>query len=217
MHLELLVEEPSAEAALSELLPKIVGVQVTWAIHVHQGKRDLLTKLPNRLRAYARWLPRDWAIVVLVDEDREDCLELKGLLQHSAEGAGLSTTARPGPGHSIQVVNRIAVEELEAWFFGDVEALRNAYPGVPATLAGKSKYRDPDAITGGTWEALERVLQRAGYFRGGLAKIEAARCIARVMEPSRNRSRSFCCFRDALAALPSSQSPSRPSDKGNGQ
>ncbi len=97
-------------------------------------------------------------------------------------------------------INRIAVEELEAWFFGDVGALVAAYPGVPETLDRRAKYRNPDAIAGGTWEALERVLQEAGHHGGGLAKVRAARDIAAHMDPGRNRSRSFQVFRDAIVA-----------------
>jgi hypothetical protein len=200
-HIELLVEEPSAEAALSELLPKIIGDRATWTIHPHQGKKDLLTKLPSRLKGYASWLPQDASIVVLIDEDRENCRRLKQRLEKAAVDARLSTSNARSRGGRIQVVNRIAVEELEAWFFGDVEALMQAYPRIPATLSQKSRYRDPDAILGGTWEALERVLQKAGYFKGGLPKIEAARSIARKMNPQHNRSRSFCCFRDSLITL----------------
>jgi hypothetical protein len=201
MHIDSLVEELSAEAALSEILPKILGGGASYAIHVHQGKRDLLKKLPDRLRGYAKWLPADWRIVVLIDNDADDCLKLKGVLEESARAAGLRARSDKNRRTGIQVINRIAVEELEAWFFGDVEALCAAYPRVPATLAQRAKYRNPDAITGGTWEALERVLQRAGYFKAGLAKIEAARSIARHMDPERSRSRSFCCFRNAPASL----------------
>ena len=93
------------------------------------------------------------------------------------------------------------MEELEAWFFGDVEALVAAYPRVPRTLERWKDYRDPDAIRGGTWEALGRVLQRAGYFPGGLAKKAAARTIATHMNPERNRSRSFRLFLDTLREL----------------
>jgi hypothetical protein len=200
-HIELLVEEPSAEAALIELLPKIIGGSATWTIHPHQGKKDLLAKLPRRLRGYASWLPQDASIVVLIDEDRENCKRLKRELENAAADAGLSTRNSRRRGGRIQVVNRIAVEELEAWFFGDVDAIMQAYPGIPASLAQKEHYREPDAIPGGTWEALERVLQRAGYFKGGLAKIEAARSIARKMNSQHNRSRSFRCFRDALTRL----------------
>jgi hypothetical protein len=200
-HIEVLVEEASAEAALSELLPKIIGGHATWAIHAYQCKDDLLIKLPSRLKGYRGWLPQDAFILVLIDEDRENCKRLKRRLENAAGDAGLSTRSSRRKGDRIQVVNRIAVEELEAWFFGDVPAIMQAYPGIPASLPQKAKYREPDAIAGGTWEALERVLQRAGYFKAGLAKIDAARSIARRMDPRQNRSRSFRCFRDALLSL----------------
>jgi len=206
-HIELLVEEPSTEAALIELLPKIIGTRATWAIHPHQGKKDLLNKLPQRLRGYASWLPHDAYIVVLIDEDRENCRRLKQRLENAASNAGLSTRNSFINGTRIQVVNRIAVEELEAWFFGDAPAIMQAYPGIPPSLSQKAKYREPDAIAGGTWEALERVLQRAGYFKAGLAKIDAARSIARKMDPQQNRSRSFRCFRDALLMLLPTEDP----------
>lgn len=51
MHIEFLVEEPSAKAALSNLAPRIVpGVE--FRIIPFQGKHDLLSKLPARLRGY---------------------------------------------------------------------------------------------------------------------------------------------------------------------
>jgi len=62
MHLELFVEEPSAEAALAILVPRIVGPEITFRIYPHQGKTDLLHKLPARLRGYRSWLPADWRI-----------------------------------------------------------------------------------------------------------------------------------------------------------
>jgi hypothetical protein len=96
---------------------------------------------------------------------------------------------------------RIAVEELEAWYFGDWEAVRDAYPKAPPTIAVQAKYRRPDAITGGTWEAFERVMRRGGYFRGGLQKIEAARRIGEHVDPDRNTSPSFQVFRRLLDEL----------------
>jgi len=99
------------------------------------------------------------------------------------------------------VLNRIAVEELEAWFFGDIVALAGAFPRVSPTLGQQAAFRDPDGIEGGTWEVLERVLQRAGYFGGGLPKIEVAREVARHMDSTRNTSRSFRHFTQGLASL----------------
>jgi hypothetical protein len=199
MHYEILVEEPSAEAALLHLVPKILP-GVSHKIYPHQGKQHLLRVLPNRLRGYARWLPPEEVIVVVIDADRDDCLALKRRLEQIAAAAGLKTRSGTGKGR-IQVLNRIAIEELEAWFFGDMEALCTAFRGVPRGLAERAAYRDPDAIKGGTWEALERELQRAGHHLGGLAKIEAARSISRWMDPDRNRSRSFQAFRSGLQSL----------------
>jgi hypothetical protein len=200
MHLEVLVEEPSAEAALTELLPKMLEAGTTFRIIVHQGKRDLLRKLLGRLRGYAHWITNQYRIVVLVDRDRQDCHELKTRRESLAAQAGLRTKTAVRAASPFQVMNRLAIEELEAWFFGDVQAVAAAYPGVSEDLGNRPKYANPDAIAGGTWEALEKALQKAGYHRGGLAKIEAARCIAAHMRPERNRSRSFQVFRNGLLA-----------------
>jgi len=116
-----------------------------------------------------------------------------------AADAGLAT--RSASRRSYVVANRLAIEELEAWYFGDWAAVRAAYPRAPETIPARARYRAPDAIAGGTWEAFERVLQAAGYFAGGLRKIEAARAVAEHMDPSRNRSPSFAALRDALSEL----------------
>ncbi len=200
MHLEFLVEEPSAEVALALLVPKIVPGP-TFAIRTFRGKQDLLNNLPNRLRGYRQWLPNDWRIVVLIDEDRQDCRQLKIQLENSAQDAGLLTRSAVQGAGQFHVLNRLAIEELEAWFFGDVEAIVAAYPGVPPTLGRRERYRHPDAINGGTWEALERVLQSSGYYKGGLQKITVAQDISSNMDPVRNRSPSFQLFRDSLIEL----------------
>ena len=99
------------------------------------------------------------------------------------------------------MVNRLAIEELEAWYFGDWSAVKSAYQRVPVNIPRTARYRDPDMITGGTWEAFQRILQRAGYFETGLRKIEAARAIAAHMTPSENTSRSFQSLRTALMKM----------------
>ena len=200
MHIELLVEELSAQEALNNLLPKILG-NIPFDIHRYGGKLDLLAKLPNRLRGYRSWLPNDYFIVVLIDGDREDCLTLKEKLEKIALEAGFITKSAAGINQSFQVLNRLAIEELESWFFGDVQALVTAYPGVTPNLGSQAKYRDPDAITGGTWEALERVLQAAGYHKGGLQKLPAARDISIHMNPEVNRSKSFQTFYSGLKEI----------------
>lgn len=198
-HVEVLVEEPSAEAALRILLPKMLG-DVSFAVYAHFCKDDLLKRLPERLRGYAAWLPADWRIVVVVDRDDDDCAKLKKRLEAMAAAAGLATKSKP-KSKRFAVVNRLAIEELEAWYFGDWEAVQKAYPKVDANVPSKAKYRAPDEIKGGTWEAFERVMKAGGYFKTGLRKIETARSVAEHMDPSRNTSPSFCALRDALAGM----------------
>jgi hypothetical protein len=210
MHIEFLVEEPSAEEALNSLVPKMCGAGVSYRIHPFQGKPDLLKRLPNRLRGYKRLLDEGRApyekdrfcIVVLVDADSVDaskCKDLKQRLDEEARRARLVCKSDASLGSAFHVLNRIAVEELEAWFFGDMDAVVTAYPAVPRGLEGRRRYRDPDHIAGGTWEALDRVLRRVGYRPGGKRRV--ARKISTQMDPSRNRSRSFQVFRDAIVGL----------------
>lgn len=199
-HVEVLVEEPSMEMALRALLPKILG-DISFQVYPSQCKADLIGRLVERLRGYAEWLLPEWRIVVIVDRDNDDCIELKASLENASREARLTTMTERGNAGRYAVVNRLAIEELEAWFFGDWEAVRKAYPKVPDRVPRKAQYRDPDAIRGGTWEAMERILQRAGYFSGGLRKIEAARAIASHMEPTRNRSRSFQVLHEALRKM----------------
>jgi hypothetical protein len=156
-HVEILVEEPSMEAALRILLPRLLG-NTSFQVHPYQGKPDLLGELPKRLRGYAAWLPDDWRIVVVADRDAEDCHSLKQRLEQIAADARLETRTAGRPG-DVQVVNRLAIEELEAWFFGDWSAVKAAYPRVSDGIPRQARYRDPDAIRGGTWEAFERVLE----------------------------------------------------------
>lgn len=191
-HVEILVEEPSMEAALRILVPRLLR-ETSFEIYPHQCKEELLARLPSRLRGYRRWIPATWRIVVVVDRDDEDCRTLKRRLDRIAAQAGLTTKSAP-TGGKYCVANRLAIEELEAWYFGDWSAVLTAYPRVPSSIPRKAAYRDPDGIRGGTWETFERVLQRAGYFKGGLRKIEAARTIAALWDPSRNRSSSFRAF-----------------------
>ena len=204
-HVEVLVEEPSMEAALRILLPRILG-SLSFEIYRHQCKEDLLARLPERLRGYAQrrkndhWFRERCRIVVVVDRDDDDCRELKARLETMASAVGLVTRTKAGT-KPYAIVNRLAVEELEAWYFGDWEAVMAAYPRVSATVPTQRRYREPDAIAGGTWEAFERVLRRAGYFETGLRKIEAARAVARHMEPDRNSSCSFQILRAVLREM----------------
>ena len=198
--LDVLVEEPSMEQGLRLLLPRLIE-DVSWRIFAYRGKPDLLAKLPSRLRGYRTTHQIDRTILVVIDADRQDCRHLKAQLEAIAVSAGLATRSQPRHGAGM-VINRIAVEELEAWYFGDWAAVRAAYPKVPNDIPRQSRYRNPDAITGGTWEMFERILRNAGYMQGGLRKVEAAQAIVTHMVPDRNTSPSFRALCDALRDLP---------------
>lgn len=197
-YVDFLVEEPSMELFLRALLPKLLGA-IHFEIYPFQGKTDLRQRLPERLRGYAAWLPANHRIVIIVDRDDDDCLKLKAQLEEQVRQAGLWT--RQQNHDFFSVINRIAIEELEAWYFGDWEAVCAAFPRLSPTIPQQAKYRNPDAIAGGTWEAFEHILKRAGYFPTGLRKLELARTITPYMDPTRNRSRSFQALRHALQSI----------------
>ena len=199
MHIKFFLEEPSAEETLKHLLPKILVKDVSYEFHTFQGRDEMLKELPKRLKG-EQWIPDNWRIIVLIDEDRKDCHELKANLEKAAHEAGFVTKSSAAQNEDFQIVNRIAVEELEAWFFGDVEAVNAAYSKIPINLQSKAKYRNPDAISGGTSEALERLLIQKNYYTKRISKPTVAQKIAKHMEPSRNRSRSFQVFVEGLKA-----------------
>ncbi len=203
LHLEFLVEESSLKEALNHLLPKILLPKITFNIHPFRGKEDLLKNLPNRLQGYKAWMPENYKIIVLIDEDRQDCKELKQKLENIAQNTGLATKSSKIFDQNYSVINRIVIEELESWFFGDPAAVHRAYPKISLSLGEKAKYRNPDKITGGTWEALQKELQSVGYYAGGLSKNEAARNISQHMQPERNTSSSFQVFYRTLLELQS--------------
>ncbi|MBK6942984.1 MAG: DUF4276 family protein [Planctomycetes bacterium] len=185
------------EAFLRAVAPKILGTRATFDVYQFQCKARLLEVLPRRLAGYRTWAPPGLRVVALVDRDHEPCGPLKKQMETFARRVGLATPSGKLSGE-WKVANRIAIEELEAWYFGDWSAVCAAYPRVDPNTPKRRGLRDSDAIRGGTWEAFEKVLQKAGYYRGGLAKTEAAQRIGGHFDPARCRSRSFQVFRSTL-------------------
>ncbi|MEB3342659.1 hypothetical protein [Okeania sp.] len=58
-----------------------MGDLISFDTHSFQGKQDLLSKLPGRLKGYKKWIPNDWIIIVLLDRDNQDCQKLKQQLE----------------------------------------------------------------------------------------------------------------------------------------
>lgn len=202
MRVEFLVEEPSAKAALEQLLPRLLPAGHTFRIRAFEGWQDLLGDLKNVLRGYHRRILRegetDLRIVVLLDGDGI-CARRKASLEEHAAEAGLLTKSTARPGEPFYVLNRVAVQELEAWWLGDRAAIMAAYPGVkPAHFKGLN--RDCESLPKPN-EALWEVLKLGRYFTNGKRKTQWAIDIGQYVDPVRNTSASFRYFCEGLAAL----------------
>jgi hypothetical protein len=209
MHFEILVEDSSGEKLLQHLLPQLLGNSNTWRVHAYKGmgrvpkglgvqadpaKRILLDRLPKLLRGYGK-TPGIDGVVVLLDTDDRNCSsflkELKQLVQ----------SCHPAPPTLI----RLAIEEIEAWYFGDSEALLRAYPRAKRDVL---KGYVQDSVCG-TWEMLAdavyvggaAALKKAGWPLPGQVKHQWAESIGPYLALDRNRSPSFCKFRDGLQRL----------------
>lgn len=212
MHIEVLVEDSSGAKLIGTLLPAVIGdfdSPHTWRVLRYKGigrlpaglsvkadpaKRALLDQLPRLLTGYGK-TPGIDAVVVVLDSDRRDCKsflkELQTLLQR----------CRPAP----NALFRLAIEELEAWYLGDRQALLAAYPRARKDVLGR--YHQ-DSVCG-TWEVLadavhpggSTALQKAGWPLPGEIKHDWAERIGPRMNIEQNMSPSFCKFRDGLRRL----------------
>jgi hypothetical protein len=193
--IDFFTEEESARIILDAILPQILPDGTEWNVYAFHGKNDMLVKLTNRLRAYHHEPLSSRKVVVLIDSDHQDCSEVKSRLEKIAKTAGLVT--KTSNSKSFRVVTRIIIEELEAWFFGDIEALSSAYASVPKSLATKKGYEFPDLIHDPV-EQLSHILKKE--YSGRLPKLEVAGRISRYMIAERNRSLSFQAFCDGVCA-----------------
>ena len=92
-----------------------------------------------------------------------------------------------------RVLIRIACRELEAWYWGDLAAVSEAYGVDLNYLSAKRKYRNPDSIDHPKKE-LKRYIPQMG-------QIEGARRIAPHMNLGENTSRSFQVFVQGVKRL----------------
>lgn len=92
MHLDFLLEKESAEAALNRLLPRLLPPGCSFRCLPHQGKAELLARLPGRLKNYVCLLPTNpaWRVVIRLGADA-DCQRRKAALEQLVAAAGLVT------------------------------------------------------------------------------------------------------------------------------
>ena len=199
MHAELFVEDASTKEALEILINRLsrsVG-SFSFAITAFHGKGQMLAEIEQRLLPIVRSRWAD-AVILIIDQDEDDCRDLKRTLVAAALNAGLPAT---GPHERpVNVTVRIAISELESWFLGDPAAIRRAYPRLRRSdlrITG-----DVDALPQ-AWERLQRPLLRRGYYEQRMPKTIVARRIAEQMTitPGENRSHSFNVLLNTLHAL----------------
>lgn len=212
MHIEILVEDSSGEKLLEAVLPKLLGTNGdphTWRMHPYKGigripkdlkgsadptKRILLDRLPRLLRGYGQ-TPGIDAVVVVLDNDKRDCVSFLSELKVLATDCNRASST----------LFRLAIEEVEAWYLGDRQALTDAYPRANADVL---KRYVQDSVCD-TWELLadaiypggSTAIKKAGWPLPGQVKHEWAERIGPLLEPDRNVSPSFGKLRDGLRRL----------------
>lgn len=169
---------------LAGLLPRLLPASRCTLVS-HEGRSDLRRSIPRKLRAWggaARF-------VVVHDQDRSDCRELKRDLQILCQAAG----------HPHTLV-RIVCHELEAWVLGDLVALEQALglSGV-ASQQDTRKFRDPDRLVQPEVELLSLV--------PGYRKVSGARAVGTALRLEGNRSRSFQVFVEGVRQLAARADP----------
>lgn len=173
MTIVFLLEEPSMKELLDILLPRLLPPDVEFKTVPHEGKSDLESSIPRKLRA---WREPGVRFVVVRDNDGANCASVKTRLANLCSQNGRSDT-----------LIRIVCQELECWYLGDLAAVESAF-GVRglACQQDKAKYRTPDRLASGCQIMRELV--------SGFAKTSGARTIAPHMSISANRSASFQAF-----------------------
>ena len=215
MHFEVLVEDQSGKKALDILIPKILGNTThTFKVHPYKGigiipknmggvsdpsKRILLDNLPKLLRGYGKTFAGRQgykeAVILVCDLD-DKCL--KAFRRELFE---ILNACHPAPDTRFC----IAIEEGEAWFLGDLNAVKKAYPKArEGTLASYEN----DSICG-TWELLAdavypggaSALRSKGWQAVGAEKSKWAEEIPPYMVINNNHSPSFQYFVTKLREL----------------
>jgi hypothetical protein len=138
MHLEILVEDQSGKNFLDIAIERMVTSDHTFRVHPYKGigripknlnkdsdasKRILLDQLPRLLTGYGVAFskhPHDYQAAVVVVCDLDD----KNLATFCAELMAILDASAPRP----NAIFCLAIEEGEAWFLGDIAAIKRAYP-----------------------------------------------------------------------------------------
>jgi hypothetical protein len=182
--IHIFTEEPSAKNVFEAILPKLLPNDVTFRVYPHQGKQDLEKALKTTLPSICK-MPGA-RILVTRDQDSEDCVEVKERIRDVIAD-------RCSCGYYIRIICR----ELESWFLGDLEAIRDAFPRFkPDNYSNKADFRNVDKINQPNRYLLKIIPEYSG--RETLPKLEVSETIAPLLDLDSNKSHSF---NQTLAAI----------------
>lgn len=201
MKIPVLVEGPSEHAFLRAWAPRFKpGCE--FKIHPHEGKgslprdldarpdpklRGLLHQLPAKLRAFEEGLDDDTeGLLILLDADDDEPTSLQADLEN--------VISRVAP--RLRAAVRLAVEETEAFYLGDLRALEAAYPRANMELA---REYEQDSICG-TWEWFGRVIHDDGGNKRSWAERLGPLVTTRPRESRSPSFRALCEGIEGLAA-----------------
>ena len=174
-----LAEEPSGRI-IAECLAEKLDLGGRTLCLEHQGKSDLERSFPRKIASWGAVRPPRF--VVMRDNDGADCLRLKRQLGDLVPDRALD-----------RVKIRIVVQELESWYFGDLDAVWKAGLVSEISLArhkDKAALRNPDEIRHAKRTFKTKIVP------GG--QIELSRSIGPHLSLTENRSKSFHAFIGAL-------------------
>lgn len=172
---EILLEEPSMENFLREVLPKILpadySLDINCFLRPHNGKSDLKKSIPKKIKAFSSYY-EPVKVIIIHDQDSNDCKKLKkGLLDLCKKNG------------KCPVLVRIACKELESWYLGDMDAIEKVYPRFKAkNFRNLAKFRNPDST-----QASQELRVIIPEFQKGFA----SKNISKFISVEKNTSASF--------------------------
>ena len=175
INLVFMLEEPSAEAMLQGLLPRLLPENIYCRYVVFEGKYDLEKNLMKRIRGYL--VPNSF-FVILQDQDSSDCKELKKRLVQLCKKAG-----------KTNFIVRIACKEIESWYIADLGAVECALDikNLQKKYQNRKPYNNPDFIVKPS-QLLDKIT------KGKYQKVSGSRSIGPELDLNNNMSRSFTNF-----------------------
>ena len=222
IHIEFLVEDASFEKFLMKFMNidsiqrKIREKDISYNVHSYRGlgnvinissskeisifkQTTLLGNLKKLIKGYNRTFAPlqdkiDYRIMVVCDLDDKQETDFRSTLDNLLKECD----------NSLHVCFSFAIEELEAWFLGDINAIQKAYPNVKLQIL--ESYVN-DSICG-TWETLAKALghdvaklKKNPYSLTGTLKCAWADNITPYMDINNNRSDSFNTFMASIKKL----------------